>query len=238
MRTLFHWTLLAFLVSCTGNDKQGTDSGGDTPDSQDTDDDTVQATVMVLDPVGGTGIEGVAIELPAGLTETTDGEGTTSFSIPSGGTFQFSQRKNGAIEHLVFGPTGTEDFTYQSLLITESMLATVNEALGTSQEDGTGLLMVIIAYDDLHAVVGARASIGVEHGESWTMIDAAPTLGDTVPEGGNGVVLFPNISPGETSVTVTPPDGVACAAFPGGGQMPNPPVLIHHVTIVTFRCRS
>jgi len=238
MRTLSHWTLLAFLISCTGSDKEGTDSGGDNPDSQDTDDDTVQATVMVLDPMDGTGLEGVEVEASTGLTETTDGEGATSFQIPSGGTFQFSLQQNGAIDHLVFGPTGTEDFTYLSLLITESMLATVNETLGTPQEDNTGLLMAIIEYDDLHAVVGARASIGVEHGESWTMIDAAPTLGDTVPEGGRGVVIFPNISPGETSVTVTPPDGVACAAFPGGGQMPNPPVFMNHVTIVTFRCRS
>jgi hypothetical protein len=240
MRTLSLCTLLASLLSCTGDDKGSTDSGGDTAAPQDTDgsDDTVHATMMVLDPMDGTGIEGVTVESPTGLTERTDGQGTTRFDLEPRGTFQFALKQNGAIDHLVFGPTGTEDFTYRAFLATENMLAMVGGLLGTSQENGTGILVVIIDYDDLEAVVGANASIGSAHGESWVMTDAEPTFGNTVPEGGNGVVVFPNIAPGETSVTVTPPDGVACTAFPGGSQMPNPPIFMNHATVVTFHCRD
>jgi hypothetical protein len=240
MRTLSLWTLLAGLLSCTGNDKGSPDSGGDTTAPQNTngDDDTVHATMMVLDPMDGTGIEGVTVESPTGLTERTDEEGVTRFDLDSGGTFQFSLKQDGAIDHLVFGPTGAEDFTYRAFLTTENMLAMVGGLLGTSQENGTGILVVFIDYDDLEAVVGANASIGSAHGETWVMTDDAPTFGDTIPEGGNGFIVFPNITPGETSVTVTPPDGVVCSAFPGGGQMPNPPVFINHATIVTFHCRD
>lgn len=240
MRTLSLWTLLAGTLSCTGNDKESTDSGGDTASPQNTTggDDTVNATMMVLDLMDGTGIEGVRVESPTGLTERTDGEGATRFDLDSGGTFQFALKQDGAIDHLVFGPTGTEDFTYRALLATENMLAMVDGVLGTTQETGTGIVVVVIEYDDLEAVVGANASIGSVHGESWVMTDDAPTFGNTIPEGGNGIIVFPNIRPGETSVTVTPPNGVVCSAFPGGGQMPNPPVFMNHATIVTFHCRN
>ena len=237
MRTILHWTFLANLLGCPGSDKGSADSGNDTAASQDND-DTVQATMMVINPTDGSGIEGVTVESPTGLTETTDAEGATRFPIEAGGTFQFSLRQDGAIDHLIFGPTGSEDFVYLSLLTTEGMLSMVNGLLGTVQEDGTGILMVIIEYDDNQAVVGASTSIGAEHGDSWFMTGGAPTFGDTIPEGGSGFVVFPNIAPGETSVTVSPPDGVACSAFPGGGQMPNPPVFMNHVTIVTFHCRG
>jgi len=240
MRTILHWTLLASLLGCPGNDKGGADSGTDTAAHQNNGvgDDTVQATMMVINLMDGSGMPGVTIESPAGLTEITDGEGTASLPIDANGTFQFFLRNDGAIDYLVFGPTGSEDFIYLSLLITESMLTMVDDLLGTAQEDGTGTLVVIIDYDDHQPVVGASAAIGADHGDSWIMTAGTPTFGDTVLEGGKGIVVFPNTTPGETSVTVGPPDGVTCSAFPGGGQMPNPPVLMNHVTIVTFHCRS
>ena len=240
MRALSHWFLFATLLGCTGNGKGGDLSDVDTGSNQGTEtgDETVQATLLVLNPLDDSEFEGVEVESPAGLTDNTDSEGTVSFPLEASGTFQFSLQKDGAIDHLIFGPTGSEDFTYLAFLATDDLLAMVNGALGTSQEDGTGSVVVIIDYDNLEAVVGARASIGSDHSESWIMTDTGPTFGDTIPEDGNGVIVFPNIFPGETSVAVDPPDGVACSAFPGGGQMPNPPVFMNHVTVVTFHCRA
>ena len=249
MRAILHWTLLGSLLGCTNNDKGSADSGTDTAASQNNgvEDDIVQATLMVIDPLDGSGVEEVPVETGTGLSKTTDTEGVAHISLDPGGTFQFTVSHGVAdtVDHQIFGPTGSENFTYPVYLSTEAMLESVNASLGTTPALETGILAVYIHDDDLQPVVGVSASIGTGHDDSWVwMTDGAPStfgepaFGDTVPEGGNGIVVFPNTFPGPTSVTVSPPDGVTCSAFPGGGQMPNAPILMNNVTIVSFRCRN
>ena len=256
MRFCIYWTLLAGLLGCTNSDKSGTDSGTDTAAQQNgggggggggNGDGTVQGTLVVLDPLDSSGVEGVPVESDNGISETTNTDGMARISLEPGGTFQFSVSHGVAdtVDHQIFGPTGTENFIYPVHLATEAMLETVNAVLGTTTALETGMVAVYIHDDDGQPVMGVSASIGTAHDDSWAwMTDGAPStfgdpvFGDAVPEGGNGIVVFPNTFPGPTTVTVSPPDGVTCAAFPGGGQMPTTPVLMNNVTIVAFRCQN
>ena len=245
MRKLLLLTLLS-ATACSGketSDDTGALGDGDPSNNADADadegaeSDTLQATIRLLDATSGAGFQGATIEAPDGSSATTGMDGGATLSLEKGGTFEFRVRDEGAIDHLIFGPTGNEDFTYLTFVATESLLSMVNGLLGTSQATGTGLMVVAIDYDDLTPAVGATASIGSAHDSSWVMGTAGPTFGNTIPTNGGGFVVFPNIPPGETSITVVPPTGVTCSAFPGGGQMPNAPVLMNHVSVVTFHCR-
>ena len=94
-----------------------------------------------------------------------------------------------------------------------------------------------IDYDDLQPVVGASATISLNHDDPWVLSNNGAAYGDTVPANGMGMVAFPNVQPGDVSVTVIPPGGTECTAFPGGGEMPDAPVEPDLVTVVTFHCR-
>ncbi len=247
MRCLFLGTLLV-TTGCTGKGVPY-DSGaiGDgNPSNNPTSDDTaagdpgdsINATMMIRNAMDGTGLEGIAVEAQSGDTALTAADGSATLPINAGGTFQFRVVDDGALEHLVFGPTGEEDFIYMTFLATEAMLQQVNTTLGTISTPETGMIVVGIDYDDLSPAAGATASIGSSHDLSWVFGSSGPAFGNTIPStGGLGVVVFPNVPPGQAGVTITPPPGATCSAFPGGGQMPKAPVLMNHITVVTFHCR-
>ena len=246
MRKLLFWTALV-TAGCTGKGIPG-DTGaiGDgnpsnNPASDDTatgQGNTVNATLMVLDAMDGSGLAGIEIEAPTNETALTATDGSATFSIDSGGTFQFRVQGDSVLEHLIFGPTGNEDFVYMTFLATENLLQQVTTTLGATTAPETGMIVVGIDYDDLSPAAGATASIGSSHDLSWVFASSGPAYGNTIPStAGLGVVVFPNVPPGQVGVTITPPPGATCSAFPGGGQMPNVPVWMNHVTVVTFHCR-
>ncbi|MEC8192382.1 MAG: hypothetical protein VX127_06615 [Myxococcota bacterium] len=243
MRGLW-WMAWMVGVGCTATD--GTlDTGGlgdgsaasDASDANSGSDGTVNATILLLNAMSGAGMAGIDVESPAGDSAQSGADGSASFPIDSGGTFEFRVRGNGVLDHLVFGPTGSDDFVYPTFVATETLLNSVNSSLGTMTAPERGIVVVGIDYEDLSPAVGATASIGAMHDSPWVIGGMGAAFGNTVPSGGMGVVIFPNVPPGETSVTVQPPSGTTCSAFPGGGQMPNGPVFMNHVTVVTFHCR-
>ena len=212
----------------TNNGNGGDDDAGE--------DGSLTATLMLLNAMSGAGVAGVTVESPTGESGTSGSDGSVGFTIDSGGTFEFRVRGDGVLDHLVFGPTGTSDFVYPTFVATDSLLTSVNNSLGTVTATGTGIVVVGIDYEDLSPAVGATASIGAMHDSPWVFGPMGASYGDTIPSGGMGAVIFPNVPAGDTSVTIQPPSGATCAAFPGGGQMPNSPVFMNHVTVVTFHC--
>ncbi len=80
------------------------------------------------------------------------------------------------------------------------------------------------------------AALDVAGLEPFVFGASRPALGDTVPERGVGAVSFPNVPAGEVMVTVTPPDGLSCAAWPAGGEMPAVPVVADAVSVVLYQC--
>ena len=198
---------------------------------------TIDASVRILDPLSGGGLEGVLVSTAGVDSETTDAEGRATIAVSGDSTLQVSLTKDEALDHLLFGPTGTDDFEFVTFMSTESLFAAVQSILGVSAQEGTGFLVVGIDYDDLSPVVGASASIDLEHDEPWVLGNSGASFSDTILPGMMGMVAFPNVLPGEANISVSAPDEVLCTAFPGPDSMPPVPVHDDVVTVVTFRCR-
>jgi hypothetical protein len=231
-----------FTLACTSSsDKEDTGATAEDTSNESTDETsvetTIDATVRVLNAMTGAGMENVSVENTAGDTETTNSSGQATLSVTADSTFEMLLQKEGAIDHLLFGPTGSEDFDYVTFMATEALVETVLSMLGATPDDGTGVVIVGIDYDNLSPAVGASAALNVAHDDPWVLGSMGASYGDTIPENGMGMVAFSNVQPGEVSVSVTPPEGKECTAFPGGGSMPAAPVAADLVTVVTFHCR-
>lgn len=214
------------------DDESGDDDQDDPPPQA-----TIEATVRVLNAMSGVGMEDVGVENTAGDTTATNASGVATLSVPADSTFSLLLEQEGAIDHLLFGPTGDTDFDYVTFMATEVLVDMVLMMLGATPDDDTAVVVVGIDYDDLSPAVGASATIDKPHDEPWVLSSTGASFGDTILENGMGMVAFSNVQPGEVSVSVTPPDGTECTAYPGGGQMPEAPVEANMVTVVTFHCR-
>ena len=222
------------LVACqksSSNDSANTDTSAETTESS-----VVEATFTALDPSTGAGVSGLSV-MGADASEITDDDGQATISVEADATFEVRIEGDGLLNHVLVGPAGEEPFNYISFVSTESLYDTVLSMMGLEQQPDTGIVVVGVDYDDLSPVVGAKVSIGNEHDPAFTLGSTGPQVGDTIPEGAMGMVSFPNVRLGESSVLVEPPDGVLCTAFPGGGQMPYFPVMQKFVTVVQFHCR-
>ena len=230
-----------FALACA----ESTEKGDTDPSTSDTIDNatdessgaTIEATVRILNAMSGAGMEDLSVENTEGETESTDSNGSATISVPANSTFELLLEKDGAIDHLLYGPTAEEDFDYVTFMATESMVSSVLSMLGATPDEDTGVVIVGIDYDNLSPAVGASASLNVDHDEPWVLGGTGPAYGDTIPENGMGMVAFSNVQPGDVSVSVTAPEGTECTAFPGGGEMPDAPVESNLVTVVTFHCR-
>jgi hypothetical protein len=225
---------LSLLVACTPHGDPSPNEGSEDPTP---DQITVDATVQVLDPMSGAGMADVTVQNSAGDSNTTDSEGRATVTVPGNATFEVLLQRDGALDHLLFGPTSDLDFDYITFMSTESLFSTVQSMLGVSTADGTGMLVVGIDYDDLSPAVGASAAIDLAHDSPWLLGNMGASFGDTIGEGVMGMVAFPNVEPGSATITVTPPEGTECTAFPGNHEMPPTPVGDDRVTVVTYHCR-
>ncbi len=220
-----------FAFSCATASKEG-DSGALTGTGP-----TIQATIRTLDATTGGGVADVSVDNSMGEVTTTDSGGTATVSVTGNSTFEVLLQKEGSIDHLLFGPTGDEDFEYVTFFASESMVDMVLGMLNISPGPETGVVIVGIDYDDLSPAVGATASIDSAHDNPWVLGGMGPAFGNTINAGDMGMVAFSSVPPGDVSVSVTPPADADCTAFPGGGEMPQAPVSASQVTVVTFHCR-
>lgn len=237
MRLALPPTLIALVLS--GCKSSGGSAAGAPPsiDSSPADADTIQATVRVLDAMSGAGMEGVAVWSTEDDEATTSADGRASVAVRAEDTFEVLLQRTGAADHLLFGPTGMEDFTVVTFMATTTLMSAVSGMLGVPIEDDLGIVVVGIDHDDLSPAVGASASLSGSHGDPWLLGPAGASFGDTIQPGGMGMVAFPNVEPGQVTVSVSPPTDMTCEAFPAGGEMPPVPVEAGVVTVVTHHCR-
>jgi len=198
---------------------------------------TVDASIRIIDVMSGSGMADVTVQNAAEEIVSTDSNGTATLPVPSESTFSMLLQRQDAIDHLLFGPTGTADFDYITFMATQFLVSGVTASLGATIEEGTGVVVVGIDYDNLSPAVGASADLDGEHGEPWVLSNSGAAFGDTILPGAMGMVAFSNVQPGDVCVSVTPPEGATCTAYPGGGEMPAIPVQAELVTVVTFHCR-
>ena len=225
-----------FALSCTLSPKGG-DTGTTATEGPGGEAPSIQATVRALDATSGAGVSEVTVDNGHGDIATTASNGAATIPVMADSTFSVLLQKEGAIDHLLFGPTGSEDFEYITYFASEAMVDSVLTMLGINPGPETGVVIVGIDYDDLSPAVGATASIGSAHDSPWILGSMGPTFGNTIAQGAMGMVAFSSVPPGDVSVSVVPPSGADCTAFPGGGEMPAAPVAASQVTVVTFHCR-
>lgn len=196
----------------------------------------IVANLVLYNAATATGAQGLTVEFPSGPV-TTAADGKAAGEIPVGLPFSLAVHGDGYLDHLVFGPAGSEDFSFITYVASQAITSQVLAMLGISWDTGTGFVVVGVDYAaDLSPVVGATVSLGAAHGDPFVFAGAYPALGATIPTGGMGFVSFPSVAVGSTSVTITPPDGVTCVAHPGGEEMPDAPVEADTVTVLAFHC--
>ena len=179
---------------------------------------TIDATVRVLDAMSGSGMADVIVENAAEDTATTDSSGSATLSVPADDTFSILLQRSDAIDHLLFGPTGAEDFSYVTFMATQVLVSGVRHA----RRHHRGRHRCCRRRHRLRQpapAVGASADLDGEHGEPWVLTSTGASFGDTILPGAMGMVAFSNVQPGDVNVSVTPPAGADCTAFPGGGEM-------------------
>jgi hypothetical protein len=196
----------------------------------------VSANFNLLDAGTGRGAAGFVVEFPDGEV-TTGADGQARGDVAAEEPFALRARASGYVDHLLFGPAGQESFTFVTYVASESITSLVLSMLGLSWQSGLGFVVVGVDYQDLSPVEGATVTLGAEHGQPFVFASGSPVSGATIPAGGMGFVSFPNVAPGDVTVELQPPVGVACEAHPGGGTMPALPVEAGAVTVATFQCR-
>ena len=163
--------LSLFTLACAGtNDSDSTDKVDEGA--------TIEATVRVLNAMSGAGMEAVAVENATGNTESTDSSGIATISVPANSTFELLLEKESAIDHLLFGPTANENFEYITFMATEVLVSSVLSMLGATPDEGTGVVVVGIDYDDLSPAVGASASLNVDHDDPWVLNNGGAAFSD------------------------------------------------------------
>ena len=96
-----------------------------------------------------------------------------------------------------------------------------------------------VDYTNWAPVAGAEVVLSDESAVAFVLANnGMPSLSNTVPAGGMGMVSFVNVAAGEVSVSVTPPEGVSCHPHPSGQSYDSTPVQSGTVTVVSLQCES
>jgi len=195
---------------------------------------TVEASVGLIDAVSGTAPAGAEITF-ADETVIVE-QGTAAVDVPSGAPFEILADAPGYSRYHLFGLAGTADFELVSFVSSDSLTSQVMTMLGETLDDSRGILVVGMDTPSLQPAVGASVSIDADSGQPFIFAGQVPEHGNEVIEGGSSFVSFPNTSPGPVQLTVTPPDGQACHAYPGPGEMNEIDVHAGDVSVVSYTC--
>jgi hypothetical protein len=196
----------------------------------------IVAQLVLYNAATATGAQGLTVQFPDGPV-TTASDGKAAGEIPADAPFELLVQGDGYVDHVVFGPARSDDFSFITYVASQGITSQVLSMLGIGWDAGTGFVVVGVDYAaDLSPVVGATVSLDAAHGEPFVFAGAYPALGATIPTGGMGFVSFPSVAVGSTGITVTPPDGVSCVAHPSGAEMPDAPVHADTVTVLAFHC--
>ena len=211
------------------------DSAGNGADTGEIEQTAVDASIRVLEPTMGDAMMGVAVSGGQEASET-DEDGLANVSVWANTEFELWLQSDAIMDHVLVGTTGEESFELITFAGSQNITDMVFNMLGISWQDQAGILVVGVDYPDWSPVAGAEVSVGDSNSEAFVLAGGMPSLGNSIPSNGMGMVSFANVREGTTSVTVTPPEGVSCAPYPGGENYEVVPVYSSVVTVVSVRC--
>ena len=208
---------------------------------EDTSDDTdiektpppVTATVQLLDVQGGALPDGITV---AGELETVtlDASSAGQITVPADSQFYLQVEADDFITHQLTAMAGQEDLRLVSFFASESTGSLMYGFLGLEQKADKGILIVALDNPDLSPAVGATAEIDANHDGAFVTTNVGVEFSNEV--GTTGFVAFPNVEPGDATITVTPPDGKTCAFHAAGDEGATVTLWAGQATVAFFVC--
>ena len=192
----------------------------------------VSARIRVINPIGGA-FSGVRVSGPYG-EGVTDGAGIATVQIDSG-EYNLVLEAPGARRHHLFGVAADMDFEQITYLSPEMITRLVYGQLGLMDDLEKGIVVVGLDRANLAAAVGAEAQISAMSDDGFVIAGPQARSGTSIPPNGQGFVTFPNVLPGQVSVTATYPDG-QCQVFPANGPGRDIDVYPGEVSIIAYTC--
>ena len=119
-------SVLSFLLllGCSTDTKED-DTGGFGTESfgaESSETPTISGTFRILDALSAGGIADVSVTSSFGETSVTDANGGATVAVVENGTFSVTASKEGALDHLLYGPTGQNDFEFITFMATDSLV--------------------------------------------------------------------------------------------------------------------
>ena len=222
--------LCCLLAACT--------SSGDPIDtSMDTDTEVpaepVAASIQLLGVQGGALPEGIVVTSTL-ESITLDASSAGTLQVPADAQFYLSVEADTFITHHLTGMAGQEDFRLVSFFASQNIGSVMYNLLNLEQDPEKGILIVALDNPDLSPAVGAAAEIDASHDGAFVSTGFGVAFSNVVNTG--GFVAFPNVPPGDTTITITPPDGKTCTFHPAGGADATVTLFADEATVAFFVC--
>ena len=202
----------------------------------------IDAGVRLTDAGTAALVEGATVTFED-QEELTDTDGRAELTIPSQVPFELLVSPGADYQdYALAGLAGVDSFLFQTLVSSRAVTDAVYGALGLVADPTRGVLVVSLDTVALQAAIGGRATIDVDHDEPFIFVGnpAAPQAGDELIFDSQAFISFPNVAPGEVTVSITPPDGDACLSFPAldaPTDLRTFTVEADRVTVATFICQ-
>ena len=209
--------------STTGDDDDATgdddDATGDDDDATGDDDDSAGSIFplagIVIDAEGSFGgLAGATVQSvdDPSTAVTTGSDGLYEVEVPIG-EFAVEALFNGRYTVVVTGHTddqGTDEAAPLHTMMATSSVDDMVSALNVTQDAGNGMVWVsVLNPNNDQPVAGSDTAISATNDGAVQVGKSGASTGSEI---GNDtfIVMYANVPPGASDVTVTPPSGVAC----------------------------
>ena len=197
----------------------------------------VLLTFTILDAVQSTP-KGNATLTSSLETANTDGNGQATFLVEEETQVLVTVTAPGYLPHNMFLYSGRYNYSAVSFIASEAAAPQFYSLLSPSinPDESKGILIVALDTPDLLPAIGAAATISSNSADPFVLTNTA-TYGNEITSASRGFVAFPNVDPGSTLVSVTPPTDQTCIQYPAGDEnIAEIEITASEVTVVFFQC--
>lgn len=224
---LFFPLLLCF--SCTTN--KDIDSSEPLPKP-------VLVEIMLLDAISRDRMNNV--HLTSSLDQqTTDNEGQATILVDEEQQITVEATASGYMPHHLELYSGRINYSATSFMASRTAADQVYSLLSPSITVASSKGIIIVALDnpDLSPAIGATASIDSQSDDPFVLTAISANYSNEILPNAAGFVAFPNVTPGETTITVQSPEGSTCVHHSAGAtESASITVLADTVHVVFFMC--
>ncbi len=209
MKKLGFLVLAVVIAGCTGDDDDDTFSG-----------DTLVEGLVESSTLGGDApLAGATVEaVGGGPSTTTAADGTYSLLLTSSQnlTLRASAATHWGMQVRTRMETGTG---FDFALPHDDLVTALGSAVGVTADTTKGL--VAVNFITLTASSNIVATLSQPNAGSFTFSSSgAPVISDRTLPNGDPVLIFVNVDPGTTTVTVTSSGSLTCADVLGEANVP------------------